>query len=187
MFMPGLARVYQMMESPIKGYRAQTQIQPLLWQIRLRVLKMNVSSFFSYFFVVLSMFGKLKKLYRLLQVPQPPPNEPNGLLSYFAENPPVDEERTQMPGLREDHHQWRWRGQDCNHLFWYPLTAWLGSHAFILWRRRSVLTTVRPGEREASGDFPLRLQVHGSLPQRGNTTSRNRFSEIRLLWNSWNN
>ena len=90
--MPGLARVYQMMESPIKGYRAQTQIQPLLWQIRLRVLKMNVSSFFSYFFVVLSMFGKLKKLYRLLQVPQPPPNEPNGLLSYFAENPPVDEE-----------------------------------------------------------------------------------------------
>jgi len=26
------------------------------------------------------------------RVPQPPPNEPNGLLSYFAENPPVDEE-----------------------------------------------------------------------------------------------
>ena len=38
------------------------------------------------------MFGKLKKLYRLLQGPQPPPSEPNGLLSYFAENPPVDEE-----------------------------------------------------------------------------------------------
>ena len=56
------------------------------------VFKNECHLIFLLFLCCLELVWQTKELYRLLQVPQPPPNEPNGLLSYFAENPPVDEE-----------------------------------------------------------------------------------------------